>query len=416
MAKPPKGKGVYAAAGKRSLMTRASDDPLQLLVGAGIALSEIDDYSELLAKIADTAIQVGSCEGVSIYQVFDDKLKFVASRNRVLEAQNVTKKFTSFLLAIDDKTIAGYVALSRKILNIGDVYNLPANASYTYSTAYDKMNNYRSQSMVVLPMCDTKGNILGVLQLINHVKHGKVVPFPAELEPYLRALASQVGVVMRNVGMAEELRRSRVETVKRFVKASEYHDADTGGHIERMSSYSRLLARKLGMSEEYCERIKLASMLHDVGKISIPDAVLKKPGLLNDDERKIMNMHAVNGYEMLADAESPFLHMGAVIALTHHEKWDGSGYPRGLKGEEIPVEGRIVALADVFDALCSRRVYKEAWPIEKVLDIIKTCRGTHFDPNIVDLFFKHIDEIFEIRDQFPVDLPGDPEANLKASA
>lgn len=392
-------------------------DPLQLLVNTGIALSEIDDYNQLLAQIADTAMQVGHCEGVTIYQVEGNNLRYVTSRNRVLENRGVKTPNNSFVMPISDKTISGYVALSRKILNINDVYELPEGSSYSFNPlVFDKVYGYRSRSMVALPMCDTRGTILGVLQLINHYDETGVIPFSERVEPYLRALASQVGVVMRNATMSEELRRSRVETVKRFVKASEYHDADTGGHIERMSSYSALLAQKLGMDAYFCERIKLASMLHDVGKISIPDAILKKPGLLTDDERKIMNTHAVNGYEMLADAESPFLQMGAVIAWSHHEKWDGTGYPRGLRGEDIPLEGRIVALADVFDALCSRRCYKEAWPIENVLDIIRKSSGSQFDPQIVEVFFENLDEIYAIQAQYPISAEKQKPSAYKASA
>lgn len=401
---------------KASHLQKVSIDPLQLLVETGIALSEIDDYSLLLAQIADTAMKVGSCEGVTIYEADSRGLTFVTSRNRVLESRGVRTALASFTMPINEKTIAGHVALSKKIVNINDVYELPMESTYSFNPAvFDKVHNYRSRSMVALPMCDTKGNVLGVLQLINHFSDKGVIPFPPAVEVYLRALASQIGVVMRNARMSEDLRRSRIETVKRFVKASEYHDADTGGHIERMSSYSALLASKLGTDDYFCERIKLASMLHDVGKISIPDAILKKPGPLTDDERRVMNTHAVNGYEMLSDADSPFLHMGATIAWTHHEKWDGAGYPRGLKGEEIPLEGRIVALADVFDALCSRRCYKEAWPIENVLEIIRNCAGNHFDPNVVEVFFANIDEIFAIRDEYPT-TEGQAPRTLKASA
>ena len=151
--------------------------------------------------------------------------------------------------------------------------------------------------------------------------------------------------------------------------------------------------------------MRLASMLHDVGKISTPDAVLKKPGRLTPEEFEIMKLHTVKGYEVLRGADSPFLQMGATIAYTHHEKWDGSGYPRGLKGSEIPAEGRVVALADVFDALCSRRVYKESWPIDKVFDELKNCSGSHFDPEIVDIFFENLDEVLEIKAQFPANDP-----------
>jgi len=211
--------------------------------------------------------------------------------------------------------------------------------------------------------------------------------------------------VLRNIKMADEIKQSRIETVKKFVKASEYHDTDTGGHIERMSRYSVLLYRELGFDEASCEVMRLAAMLHDVGKISTPDAVLKKPGRLTPDEFEIMKLHTVKGYEVLRDADSPFLQMGATIAYTHHEKWDGSGYPRGLKGTDIPAEGRVVALADVFDALCSRRVYKDAWPIDKVFDEIRNCSGSHFDPQIVEIFFDNLDEVLEIKTQFPATQP-----------
>ena len=241
------------------------------------------------------------------------------------------------------------------------------------------------------------------------------MPFPEELQPYLKALSSQFGVVLRNAKFADELRRSRIETVKQFVKASEFHDSDTGGHIERMSRYSALIYRALGFDDKDCHIIELASMLHDVGKISIPDAILKKPGKLTPEEFEVMKRHTENGYGMLIGAESPFLTMGAVIARGHHEKWNGTGYPRGQKGEEIPLVARVVALADVFDALCSRRCYKESWPIESVLDEIKAGSGSHFDPTLVELFFKNLDKVFEIRDSFPLDMGPAADILQKAS-
>ena len=380
---------------------------LSMLVAAGVALSEVADFDELLDLICHTALELGGCEGCSIYHATPNaprpELEFLKTRNRVLEGRASMPPFKSFHIAVDVTTIAGYAAILKRPVNISDVYNLPSDATYTFNPAFDRMTGYHSQSMLAIPMCDSRGQLLGVLQLINRVENGTTVPFPSTVEPYLRALASQFGVVLRNARMAEELRRSRIETVKQFVKASEFHDTDTGGHIERMSRYSVLLYAAAGHRELECDVMALAAMLHDVGKISIPDAVLKKPGKLTPEEFDIMKRHTVNGYGMLRGAESPFLNTGAVIALGHHEKWDGSGYPHGLKGKDIPIEARVVALADVFDALCSRRCYKESWPVEKVLETLRESSGSHFDPELVELFFENIDSVYRIRDSFPIE-------------
>lgn len=382
-----------------------SIDYLNLLVTSGLALSEMDDPAELLSLMAQTALIMGNCEGCTVYEANGNQLKFVTTRNRVLESRGVKAALKNYTIPIDLKTTAGFAASSRKTLNIPDVYNLPPESPFSFNPSWDVMTNYRSRSMMVIPMCDSRGNVLGVLQLINHLTgenfSGDVSPFPKKVESYLKALASQCGVVLRNLRMQDDLRQSRIETVKKFVKASEYHDTDTGGHIERMSRYSVLLFQELGFDESACEVMRLAAMLHDVGKISTPDAVLKKPGRLTPEEFEIMKLHTVKGYEVLRGADSPFLQMGAVIAYTHHEKWDGSGYPRGLKGKDIPAEGRVVAIADVFDALCSRRVYKESWPIDKVFDELRNCSGSHFDPQIVEIFFDNLDSILEIKAQFP---------------
>jgi HD-GYP domain-containing protein (c-di-GMP phosphodiesterase class II) len=389
-----------------------SKDILSMLVSAGVALSEVDELESLLDLISETALNIGGCEGCSIYEATDNckELRFLKTRNRALEARHAMPPFKTFQIPVTVNTIAGYAAVIKKPVNISDVYHLPSDATYTFNPAFDRMTGYHSKSILAIPMCDTKGNLLGVLQLINRVENGRVCAFPNTVEPYLRALASQFGVVLRNARISEQLRRGRIETVKQFVKASEYHDSDTGGHIERMSRYSVLLYSALGFKEAECDVMALASMLHDVGKISIPDAVLKKPGKLTPEEFEVMKRHTQLGYEMLRDAESPFLQMGAMIALGHHEKWDGAGYPRGLIGKDIPVEARVVALADVFDALCSRRCYKDSWPLEKVLDTLKESAGTHFDPELVELFFENSEEIYKIRNSFPVEAAPKTEA------
>ncbi len=176
------------------------------------------------------------------------------------------------------------------------------------------------------------------------------------------------------------------------------HDPETSGHVERISLYSSMIYERMGGNKTQCEDIKFASMLHDIGKLKTPENILKKPGKLTHEERTIMQEHAMAGYDILSKYNSPMLKMGAIIASTHHEKWDGSGYPYGLKGEQIPLIGRIVALADVFDALSSKRCYKESWETENILELIHSESGTHFDPAVTKVFFDNLSFIIPIVD------------------
>ncbi len=217
-----------------------------------------------------------------------------------------------------------------------------------------------------------------------------------------------------------ELQEAQREVVHCLACASEYRDNETGNHVVRVSLYVEVLAREVGFDSRQVEMIKLASTLHDMGKIGIPDSILLKPGKLTDEEFSEMKNHCdygekicsrtgilthkmldtsnTIGTKLLENSKSPLLKLASIIAATHHEKWDGSGYPKGLKGEEIPIEGRIVAIADVFDALSSKRPYKEPFPIEKCIAILEEGKGTHFDAELVDLFLGQMDEIIAIRD------------------
>lgn len=194
-----------------------------------------------------------------------------------------------------------------------------------------------------------------------------------------------------------ELQDSRLEIIRRLGHAAEYRDEETGNHIIRMSQMCALLARKLGWSEPQCDLILQASPMHDIGKIGIPDAILLKPGKLAPDEWETMKMHPEIGARLLDGNDSELLTMAREIALSHHEKWDGSGYPAGLSGEEIPLPGRIAALADVFDALTSERPYKHAWKLEDAVELIRENRGKHFDPQLVDLFLGDIESFLKIK-------------------
>ncbi len=197
-----------------------------------------------------------------------------------------------------------------------------------------------------------------------------------------------------------EIKETLKEVVFTMGAIGEIRSKETGNHVKRVAEYSRLLAQYYGLGREECELLKEASPMHDIGKIAIPDVVLNKPGILNDEERKVMDEHAQLGYEMLNHSQRPLLKAAAIVAYEHHEHYDGTGYPRGLKGEQIHIYGRITTLADVFDALGSDRVYKKAWRDEEIWEYFRAEKGKQFDPVLVDLFFEHLDTFLKIRDTF----------------
>jgi len=203
------------------------------------------------------------------------------------------------------------------------------------------------------------------------------------------------------------LARSRAETIHRLAVAAEHRDLETSAHLERMSAYAAILARRAGLDRDACEDIRVASPMHDIGKLGIPDEVLLHDGPFSPEQRAVMCTHTLLGHRILAGSESPLLQLGATIALSHHEWWDGTGYPHGLAGDRIPLAGRIVALADVFDALASPRRYKRAFSVDETVAQVRAERGTHFDPDLVDVFLDGLDELLFIRAAHPD--PGEAE-------
>lgn len=222
-----------------------------------------------------------------------------------------------------------------------------------------------------------------------------------ELKSYKDKLEDRVRERTRALQDAyDKIKKTQLEIVRRLGKAAEFRDDETGDHIIRTSKYVYVIAKALGLLEKECELLYHAAHMHDIGKIAIPDAILFKPGRLTQEEFEIIKLHPIIGAEMLSGTDLPLLEKAKEIALTHHEKWDGSGYPRGLKGEEIPLSGRIMAIADVFDALTNKRVYKPQNKVEEVLTFIKNQKNKHFDPEIVDAFLKVKDEILQIREMY----------------
>lgn len=200
--------------------------------------------------------------------------------------------------------------------------------------------------------------------------------------------------------LQKEIEDTQKEVVFRMGAIGESRSKETGNHVKRVAEYSKAFALLYGLDEKEAEMLKQASPMHDIGKVAIPDAVLNKPGRFNEKERELMNTHARLGYEMLTGSLRPLLNTAAILAYQHHEKWDGSGYPQGLKGEEIHIYGRITAVADVFDALGSDRCYKKAWNDEKIFNFFKEESGKHFDPQLIEIFFEHLDTFLEIRKKF----------------
>jgi len=202
------------------------------------------------------------------------------------------------------------------------------------------------------------------------------------------------------IEMHKELVATHQEMMFRLGRAAEFRDNETGDHIRRIGLYAKCLAVALDLPPTRVSQLEVASMMHDVGKIGIPDHILLKPGKLSQAEFEQMKQHTIIGYELLSNIDSELISKAAEVAICHHEKWDGSGYPYGLSGEAIPISGRIVAVADVFDALTSARPYKEAWSSEDAVDLIREQRGKHFDPCIVDIFMNHMGEIMEIKEMY----------------
>ena len=223
-----------------------------------------------------------------------------------------------------------------------------------------------------------------------------ILDHTGEIEEFI-AIRNDITEIVR---LHEDLENTQEELIFKMGEIGETRSQETGFHVKRVALYSQLLAKLYGLSEEEVKYIAAASPMHDIGKVGIPDEILTKPGKLTDQEWKIMKTHTDIGYALFKDSDKPLLKTAAIIANEHHEKYDGSGYPRALKGEDIHIYGRITALADVFDALGSDRCYKQAWSDEKIFKLLKEERGKHFDPKLVDLFFENLDEFLTIRDSF----------------
>ena len=419
-------------------------EKLQKVFEAEKLLNEIRDTDVLLERILTEARSISNADAGSIYAI-EDKQPFSEPgsdqdrpgesdiyKNKVLRikyAQNSSHRrkhpfskspYVYFTMPITNTSIAGYCVCTGKILNIKDVYNIKGNTPYKFNNSTDISTGYRTVSMLTLPLITNSGKTLGILQVINAKdKDGNVIAFSDDSVEFIKQFASNVTQTLERTYLTGNM-------IKRMQKMAEFRDPkETGAHVERVSDFSLeiydqwALSHKIDIKEKtkFRDSLKIAAKCHDLGKVGISDIILKKPGpgRLNDEERAIMMGHTCVGAQLFIEPESEIDVMAREVALHHHEWWDGSekGYPgkadyisyeigkpiersRPIKGTEIPLSARIVAIADVFDALSHSRVYKEAWAIDDAFTEIKNLSGKQFDPDLVSAFLKVKDRIISI--------------------
>jgi len=356
---------------------------LELVFTYMAEVSSLRDYNSVIIVLANMGRALSSADRCSVWVVNEEK-KTIWTK--------VAHGIDRIELPIDSG-IVGYSITSGERVIIDDVYE-----DERFNPEIDQKTGYRTKSMMVIPMYDYDDNIIGAFQVINHV--GKESVFDKRDMERLTLASTYAAETIIAASLETEIEETQKEVVYTMGSVAESRSKETGNHVKRVAAYSKILALAYGMDEKEAELLKQASPMHDIGKIAIPDAILNKPGRFDENEREIMNSHAELGYHMIKNSERPLLKTAAIVAYQHHEKWDGTGYPRGLKGEEIHIYGRITALADVYDALASDRVYKKAWEDEKIYKFLKEEKGKHFQPLLVDLFFENLDAFLKVREEF----------------
>ena len=379
-----------------------SDNPveemnvLRSLLEVGARLYACRDQEAMLETILGEARHLTRAEAGSLYLAQDGRLKFVAVQNDRLNAPEIIDHLLGKEIPISDQSLAGFVASTGRIINIRDSHILPPGAPFRINRDFDIKTGYRVCSVLAIPLNCPDGECVGVLELFNGIgPDGRRGPFPTSVGSAVISLASTAAITVHNIRLQEQLRRVHLTTIFRLSMVAEYRDADTSEHIQRVSRTSELLAEALGLSADQTELIKYASPMHDVGKVGIPDVILLKAGYLTSSQRNIMQKHTEVGAEIFHDPADDVTAMARDVALSHHERWDGDGYPRAMNSEDIPLAGRIVGVADVFDAVVSRRCYKGAQSLDMALDILEKDTGHHFDPDVVAAFMGSLDSVLE---------------------
>lgn len=369
-------------------------------------LNLLNDLDAVLNFILLQTRLICKADAGSIFLMENGSLKFSYFQNDTLAKRDICNTkfiYTKLELKVDDNSIAGYCAFHGRNLNLSDVYQLDNNYSFSFNSEFDKILDYKTISVLAVPLTNSQNKIIGVMQIINALDDfDKPIPFSEEDE----MLVSFFGV--HAAGALEKAVLTR-EIILRMIRMAEMRDPkETGAHVNRVGAYSveiyRHWARKKNINEKEIKHktdiLRIASMSHDVGKVAISDLILKKPAKLDNEEFAIMQTHTTYGAALFINPVSEIDIMSADIASCHHEKFDGSGYPFKLAKETIPFMARIVAIADVYDALISRRTYKEAWHEDDVLLEILSQKGKRFDPQLIDAFIEIYDVIKAIRNRY----------------
>lgn len=355
-------------------------DKFEILIKAAGKITKekrIDNLIELLSNLARDLIEADRC---SLFLI-DEKNK---------ELYTVFAHVVGEIRIPIQSGIAGYVAKTGKSYITEDAYS-----SEYFNPEIDKITGYKTQNLLAVPVFDSQNKVIGVYQVIN--KKDSFNNLDLKL---MELIAEFAGAALETKILNEKIKEIYKKALMKLSKLAEYRDPESSNHLLRVGYISSLLAKQMGIDEEKCETLFLASMMHDIGKVGVPDSILKKSGRLDPDEWEIMKRHPIIGFEILQDEESELLQMAALIALEHHERWDGKGYPFGKKEREISIWARIVSVADNFDTLTTDKKETLSWSIEEAVNYIESMTAKAFDPEVVEIFLKNIDKIIEIRERY----------------
>jgi response regulator RpfG family c-di-GMP phosphodiesterase len=358
-------------------------ETLKMIFESLARISKETQIDRILTLMADLGRELVCADRCSIWLLNEDKTKLWTA-----VAHGVPS-----IVVPSDSGVVGHALKEGAPIIINDAY-----ADARFNVAVDAQTGYVTRNIIALPIYGGEKNIIGVYQAINEMT--SKAAFDDEDITRLELAAVYSGAALESAIARKEIEETQKDVIFTMGEAGETRSKETGNHVKRVAEYSYALAIALGLGKDEAELLRMASPMHDIGKIAVPDSVLKKPGKLDEAEFEIMKTHAATGYQILKNSRRRILKAAAIVAYEHHEKYNGKGYPRGLKGEEIHIFGRITALADVFDALGSDRAYKKAWELEKILALLKEERGEHFDPKLIDAFFSSLDEFLSIRSRF----------------
>lgn len=341
--------------------------------------NELNALLNIMANYAKDLVHADRCS-IFLYDPHEDELWTTVAHNT-----NETIRISA------DSGVAGYAALSKEIQIVVDAYN-----DFRFNPEIDQVTGYTTKSILTVPLLNHNDEVLGVFQALNK-DDGLFTTDDAEM---LLLISNYAAKSIENALLYSNLTKTQTQIITKLSSAAEFKDAETSMHTKRVGCYAEIMGKALGLPKKDVELLKLTAPMHDAGKIGIADAIINKAGKLDDTEFETMKDHSMIGYNLLFDEDNEFLRAASEIARDHHEKVDGSGYPQGLIGDEISLFGRITAIADVFDALTTKRPYKDPWSFEDAMEYLQGHRGTAFDTVLVDLFIENREKVRKIYDTY----------------